>query len=192
MKRALFSFLMMACMLGALLFPARATQGSASTATAQNEVYVKLRGIDGKLYDVAEMKGKIVLVSFGATWCTPCTTELHALEELQNEYRAQPVRFLWVSLDQREHMSDRDLRDFAKANKLSLTVLRDATQLTYAQFSTSIRLPFVIFFDKEGRLAAPRHVGMAKPEEYKKIIRDNLNKLLSAATENGSPAQSTK
>jgi thiol-disulfide isomerase/thioredoxin len=177
-------------MLSAALLSARATQSE--NAATVSEVYIKLRGIDGKMYDVAQMKGNIVLVSFGATWCTPCTTELHALEELRNEYRDKPVRFLWVSLDQREHMSDRDLRDFAKDNKISLTVLRDATQLTYAQFSTSIRLPFVVFFDKEGRLAAPRHVGMAKPEEYKKIIRDNLNKLLTAEAEPAAAPKSAK
>ena len=175
------------CMLGASLLSARATQ-TVNPAAPASEVYIKLRGIDGKMYDVAEMKGKVVLVSFGATWCTPCTTELHALEELQSEYRDKPVRFLWVSLDQREHMSDRDLRDFAKDKKISFTVLRDATQLTYAQFSTSIRLPFVVFFDKEGRLAKPRQVGMAKPEEYKKIIRDNLDKLLAAETGTAAPA----
>lgn len=180
MKRLLASFLLTACMFGALIFPARATIQTSDTSAS--EVYIKLRGIDGKMYDVAEMKGQVVLVSFGATWCTPCTVELHALEELKNEYRDKPVRFLWVSLDQREHMSDRDLRDFAKDKKISFTVLRDATQLTYAQFSTKIRLPFVVFFDKEGRLAAPRQVGMAQPEEYKKIIRTNLDKLLTATT----------
>src|SRR5215210_771072 len=159
MKRLLASILITACMLGAAILSARANQ-TANTAAA-SEVFIKLRGIDGKMYDVAEMKGRVVLVSFGATWCTPCMTELQALEELQKEYRDKPVKFLWVSLDQREHMSDRDLRDFAKSNKLSFTVLRDATQLTYAQFSPSIRLPFVVFFDKEGRLAAPKQVGMA-------------------------------
>jgi peroxiredoxin len=178
MKRTLASFLITACLVGVAHLAARATQ--APNNAPASEVYIKLRGIDGKMYDVAEMKGSIVLVSFGATWCTPCTTELHALEELRSEYRDKPVRFFWVSLDQREHMSDRDLRDFAKDNKISFTVLRDATQLTYAQFSTSIRLPFVVFFDRQGRLAAPRQVGMAQPEEYKKIIRDNLNKLLAA------------
>jgi peroxiredoxin len=191
MKKRLAYFLIMACMLGAMLLSARATQ-TANTSLPASEVFIKLRGIDGKMYDVAEMKGNIVLVSFGATWCTPCTTELHALEELRNEYRDKPVKFLWVSLDQREHVSDRDLRDFAKDNKISLTVLRDATQLTYAQFSTSIRLPFVVFFDKEGRLAAPRQVGMAKPEEYKKIIRDNLNKLLTAEAGSSAPGKSAK
>lgn len=187
MQKLFAALLIAACLSWATLHGVRATQtGSA----APEEVYIKLRGIDGRMYDVAEMKGQVVVVSFGATWCRPCLTELRALEELREEYRDKPVKFLWVSLDQREHMSDRDLRDFAKANKVTFTVLRDATQLTYAQFSTSIRLPYVVFFDREGRLAAPRQAGMAGPEEYKKIIRTNLDKLLM--TEAGSPAPSAR
>jgi thiol-disulfide isomerase/thioredoxin len=193
MQRIIAALLTIACLSLATWPGARAIQagqtGQAGSDMA-GEVYIKLRGIDGKMYDVAEMKGQVVLVSFGATWCTPCMTELQALEELRKEYHDKPVKFLWVSLDQREHMSDRDLRDFAKANRLTFTVLRDATQLTYAQFSTSMRLPYVVFFDREGRLASPKHVGMAKPEEYKKIIRTNLDKLLT--TEMAQPATSAK
>ena len=187
MPKILAALLIAACTMAASICAAPSGQtGSAFT----DAVYIKLRGIDGKMYDVAEMKGEVVLVSFGATWCTPCMTELQALEELRKEYHDKPVKFLWVSLDQREHMSDRDLRDFARAQKLSFTVLRDATQLTYAQFSTSMRLPYVVFFDREGRLAAPKHVGMAQPEEYKKIIRTNLDRLLM--TEAGSPETSAR
>jgi thiol-disulfide isomerase/thioredoxin len=179
MRKLFAALLMTACLLSAALSGASATQAG---SLVPSEVYIKLRGIDGKMYDVAEMKGQVVLVSFGATWCAPCMAELQALEELRQEYSDKPVKFLWVSLDQRQHMSDRDLRDFAKANRLKFTVLRDATQLTYAQFSASLRLPYVVFFDREGRLATPKHVGMARPEEYKKIIRTNLDKLLTAET----------
>lgn len=155
-----------------------------------SDAVIKLRGIDGKTYDIAEMKGNILLVSFGATWCSPCTTELRALEELKSEYRDKPVRFLWVSLDRREQLTDDGLRDFVHENKLSFPVLRDPTQLTFAQFSTRMRLPYVIFFDREGRLAAPRHTGMAQPELYKKIIRENLDKLLkTGGTDNADDAK---
>jgi peroxiredoxin len=147
------------------------------------EVNIKLRGIDGKMYDIAQMKGNVLLVSFGATWCSPCWAELRALEELKNEYRDQPVKFLWVSIERREQISDGGLRDFAKEQKLSFPVLRDPTQLTYAQFSTRTRLPYVVFFDKEGNLAAPRHAGMTQPEVYKKIIRNNLDNLLKGKPE---------
>ena len=62
-------------------------------------VGMKLQGLDRHFYDLADLRGNVVLVSFGATWCAPCSTELRALEELLNEYRAQPVKFFWVSVE---------------------------------------------------------------------------------------------
>jgi thiol-disulfide isomerase/thioredoxin len=169
--------LIFACMVGAAAYSAALGQ-QAAAGPSPVEVNIKLRGIDGKMYDISEMKGSVLLVSFGATWCSPCWAELRALEELRIEYRDQPVKFLWISVDRREQLSDGGLREFVKEHGLTFPVLRDPTQLTYAQFSTRTRLPFVVFFDKDGNLAAPRHVGMTQPEAYKKIIRDNLDKLL--------------
>jgi peroxiredoxin len=183
MKRVFIASLIITCLLGAALSSARTRIASQTGELPLYEVNIKLRGIDGKMYDIAEMKGNILLVSFGATWCSPCTVELRALEELSAEYRDRPVKFLWVSIDRREQLSDGGLRDFVKEHKLTFPVLRDPTQLTYAQFSTRTRLPYVVFFDKDGKLAAPKHVGMTQPEEYKKIIRDNLNKLLTVVPE---------
>ncbi|MCA1633517.1 MAG: redoxin family protein [Acidobacteria bacterium] len=52
---------------------------------------IKLKGLDGKVYDTASMRGEVLVVSFGATWCTPCTWELVAIEELKEEYAGKPV-----------------------------------------------------------------------------------------------------
>ncbi|MDX6712151.1 MAG: hypothetical protein QOH96_3167 [Blastocatellia bacterium] len=143
-------------------------------------VYVKLRGIDGKMYDVADMKGQVVLVSFGATWCDPCNEEVEALEELKAEYRDKPVRFIWVSVERKNQVSDSALRAFSKFHKMSYTVLRDPTQLTYAQFSMRVRLPLVVFFDRNGKLAGPKHFGMAEPEDYKRLMRSQIDHLLTS------------
>src|SRR2546422_10659241 len=47
----------------------------------------RLQGLDGRVYDLADQRGNVVLVSFGATWCAPCSTELRALAELLAEYQ---------------------------------------------------------------------------------------------------------
>src|SRR5882724_13673807 len=86
---------------------------------------MKLQGLDGKVYDMADQRGNVVLVSFGATWCAPCTTELRALEELLTEYRDKPVKFFWVSVERPEEVSNGALRRYAKDRKVSFPVLRD-------------------------------------------------------------------
>jgi peroxiredoxin len=144
------------------------------------EVSIKLKGVDGKMYDLAEMRGSVLLVSFGASWCQPCWAELRALEELKREYKNQPVKFLWVSIERHQEISDGELRSFAKSQKLSFPVLRDPAGFTYAQFSTRRRIPLVVFFDQAGKVVGPQHAGMAEPELYKRTMRERLNKLLQA------------
>ncbi len=150
-----------------------------SRADANDQVNIKLKGIDGKTYDVAAMRGEVVLVSFGATWCKPCAWELEALEELKKEYAGRGVKFLWVSIENDDQTSNDHLRDYAKSLKMTIPVLRDPEKTAFAQFSERVRLPMVVFFDHEGKFAAPKHTGMtSQAEDYKKIIRSRLDILL--------------
>ncbi len=146
----------------------------------QEAPLIALKGVDGKTYDLAQMRGNVVLVSFGATWCAPCAEELRALEELKTEYKNQPVKFLWISLDPPEEVSDKELRGYAKANKMSFPVLRDPSKMTYAQFSTRVRIPLVLLYDKEGVLTAKQFGMSSTTDKYKAALRTRFDKLLAA------------
>jgi peroxiredoxin len=161
-----------------LCFGAQSFVSAQQAGAAPAEVNLKLKGVDGKTYDLAEMRGQVVLVSFGASWCAPCSTELRALEELKQEFKEQPVKFLWVSIEAQDEISDGKLRSFAKSKGVTFPVLRDTDGMAYAQFSSRRRLPLVVFVNQEGRLAMPQHTGMAEAELYKRTMRDRLNKLL--------------
>ncbi len=150
-----------------------------SHVAVNDQVSIKLKGVDGKTYDVAAMRGEVVLVSFGATWCKPCVWELEALEELKKEYAGRGVKFLWVSIENDDQTSNDQLRDYAKSLKMTIPVLRDPEKTAFAQFSERVRLPMVVFFDRDGKFAAPKHTGMTpQPEDYKKIMRSRLDALL--------------
>jgi len=151
------------------------------------QVGINLRGADGKTYDVANMRGQVVLVSFGATWCQPCKEELKALEQLKKEYKSRPVKFLWVSIESEEEVSDGGLRDYAKQLKFTFPVLRDPDKRTFARFSQKLRLPTILFFDREGRLDLPNHVGMADVPVYMAKMRQRLDKLLTGNAAPGNP-----
>ena len=162
-----------------LLSGALPLAAASSRAETKDQVSIKLKGVDGKTYDVATMRGEVVLVSFGATWCKPCAWELEALEELKREYAGRGVKFLWVSIESDEQTSNELLRDYAKSLKMTIPVLRDPEKTAFAQFSERVRLPMVVFFDREGKFVAPKHTGMtSQVEDYKKVIRARLDALL--------------
>lgn len=160
--------------------PAQSAQSASPPAVAYavSDQSIRLQGIDGQTYDIAEMRGHVALVSFGATWCVPCSAELHALEELKLEYKDKPVKFFWVSIESAEAISNKDLQKYARSRRLSFPVLRDPAQTTFGQFTKRVRLPLVVFYDKEGRLDSPVHFGMGVPDLYKSRMRERLNKLL--------------
>jgi thiol-disulfide isomerase/thioredoxin len=140
----------------------------------------RLKGLDGKFYDTSEMHGDVLVVSFGATWCVPCTWELVAVEELKEEYAGKPVRFLWVSIDDAKRTTNNILRYYVKDRRLTIPVLRDPDGGVLSQYATGQRIPVAVFFDAEGRLDTPVHHGMSQDiAVYKQFIRDRVNALLS-------------
>jgi len=107
-------------------FNIAAQQTTSVTPDERKEAGFRLKGLDGKFYDTAETNGEVWVVSFGATWCTPCTWELVAIEELKEEYEGKPVRFLWVSIEDKKRASNALLKQYAKERRLTVPVLRDA------------------------------------------------------------------
>ncbi len=153
----------------------------------------KLKGIDGKIYDSTEMRGEVLVASFGATWCAPCAWELAAIEELKQEYKNKPVRFLWISIEDEKRTSNALLRYYAKSQRLTIPVLRDADGQAFMQFSTSVRIPLVVFFDRQGRFNAPSHRGMSQDMmEYKQLVRSRVDALLKEETKTDAGAAATK
>jgi thiol-disulfide isomerase/thioredoxin len=141
----------------------------------------RLKGLDGKFYDTSEMKGDVLVVSFGATWCVPCAWESVAVEELKEEYAGKPVRFLWVSVEETKRVSNNILRHYAKERRMTVPVLRDPGGVALAQYEkTSTRVPVVVFFDREGRVSTPVQRGMSQEiAVYKQAMRARIDALLA-------------
>jgi cytochrome c biogenesis protein CcmG, thiol:disulfide interchange protein DsbE len=115
--------------------------------------------LDGRSVSLADLKGKVVLVNFWATWCPPCRAEIPDLIKLQDKYRDKLV-VLGVSED--EDASPQEVKAFAAAQKMNYPVVMATPELAKI-FKGVSALPTTFVIDPEGKIRQ-RHVGMLRPD----------------------------
>jgi peroxiredoxin len=107
-----------------------------------------LRDLDGARRDLASFRGRVVLLSFWATWCLPCRTEILSMAGLHQHYKDYGLEVVAVSSDVQ---GAEVVQPFLTRFHLSFTTLLDATgQVTRLYGVTS--LPTTYLLDREGRL----------------------------------------
>lgn len=106
-----------------------------------------LGGLDSPPRDLTDLRGKVVLVNFWATWCLPCMEEMPALERLRLDLRGQPFEVLAVNVSEPVHR----VRRFFGQLELDLPVLRDPNGRTFARWGGRL-YPTTFLVDREGRI----------------------------------------
>ena len=64
----------------------------------------QMKDLYGNSLDFSEMKGKVVLVNFWATWCPPCVAEMPSLNDLYQDYQDK-IAFVFVASDERKKVN---------------------------------------------------------------------------------------
>ena len=72
---------------------------------------ISFTAVDGRKVDLKQMKGKVVLVEFWATWCGPCRGEIPGLVKAYEKYHAKGFDVLGISLDQEGKVAVRSMLD---------------------------------------------------------------------------------
>jgi thiol-disulfide isomerase/thioredoxin len=150
-----------------------ATHTNVEAQTSQPSWTLPLLG--GGQSSLSEMRGSVVAVSFGATWCPPCRMELPALQALADKYQGKNVRVLWVSIDDKK-VSDQQLAQFAQKLGLRVPIVRDLNQDAFSQFGQP-SVPMMIVLDKTGKVVGKPHLGFSDKDTY----LQNISALVDSA-----------
>ncbi|HEX9962559.1 MAG TPA: redoxin domain-containing protein, partial [Pyrinomonadaceae bacterium] len=107
----------------------------------------ELTSIDGRRVKLSDLKGKVVLIDFWATWCGPCFKSMPTLVKLYEKYKDRGLEILYVSVD--EEADRYKIPIVAKENKLEFPVLLD--EGAKALYNVKV-FPTSIFIDREGNI----------------------------------------
>jgi peroxiredoxin len=169
---------------GALLVPAlragtsgsralvgQANADSASITVGRRAPDFTLRDPEGKQVRLKDLKDKVVVLSFWATWCPPCRMEMPHLEALQKKYAGKPVKVIGVNTDKQ----GKALRNWMKARNLTFTVVADTNHKVSGQYQVEA-FPTLYVIDKKGIVR--EHILGFDPEMETNLGRliDNLLK----------------
>ena len=135
------------------------------------------RSTDGRAVDLASERGKVIVLSFSATWAPLAAKELAALQKLADTYTGRPVSVYWVSINStkqgaKNYAADGDLQTFASRNGFRGVVMRDPEQAAYKSLGLN-SVPTIVVLDKNGALVR-KHVGFDPDRD------DALNDVITA------------
>lgn len=106
-----------------------------------------LKDVDGREYDLAALRGRVVIVNFWATWCGPCVAEMPSLQALAARLGDKNALVLGVNY----HESAQKIRDFQARYRLNFPLLRDAWQEASGTWKVGV-LPTTFIVDASGTL----------------------------------------
>jgi peroxiredoxin len=119
----------------------------ADDAKRQNADFT-LSDLQGKAWHLQELRGKVVLVNFWATWCPPCRKEMPDLDALYNKFKDQDFVVLAISDEETAKVSP-----YLAEHKVSYPVLLDPGRKVNDLFIVE-GIPKSFVYDRSGKMVA--------------------------------------
>lgn len=127
-----------------------------------------LTDLSGQKLNLADYKGKVVMLDFWATWCGPCRIEIPGFVELQNHYRDQGFAIIGISLDDGPEV----VREFYRQFKMNYPVALGDDKLGEL-YGGIFGMPTTFLIGRDGRIYA-KHVGAMDVDVFEQEIKSLL------------------
>ena len=130
---------------------------------------ISLTDIQGKRLDLADYKGKVVVLDFWATWCGPCRAEIPGFVVMQEKYASQGFSIIGISMDDEAA----PVVDFYREFRMNYPVAV-GNQRIGELYGGILGLPTTFLIGRDGRIYA-KHTGGINPA----IIEEEVQQLLA-------------
>ena len=120
---------------------------------------------------LSDLRGKVVVLNFWATWCGPCALEIPWFIEFEQQFKSKGLEIVGVSMDEDGWKA---IKPYVASHKMNYRVVlgNDSVGQLYGGVDS---LPTTFVIDREGRLAFPPHVGLPGKNEYLNEIQTLLD-----------------
>ncbi len=119
--------------------------------------------LQGTSWHLKDLRGKVVLVNFWATWCPPCRKEMPDLQALYDKYKDQGLVVLSISDEEAAKVTP-----FIAERKISYPVLLDPGRKVNDAFAVE-GIPKSFVYDREGKLVA-QSIDMRTRSQFQQML----------------------
>ena len=127
---------------------------------------IELKTLDGQPFRLEQLRGKVVLVNFWATWCEPCIEEMPSMQKLRNRLAGAPFEIVAVNHQEGEPR----IRNFLKKVPLDFPIVRDTDgSVTRAWQARIFPSSYLVDADGKIRYVLAGAIDWSAPASVKKV-----------------------
>lgn len=124
---------------------------------------------------LGDLKGKVVILDFWATYCPPCIKAIPHLKELQDKYENDGLQVIGLHVGGEEDAPR--VPAFKERLSIDYPIATPEDELTYSLLGTDSRIPQTLIFDREGKL-------VKKFVSYDEEIKKQIDKVVEETVKN--------
>ncbi|HZE67939.1 MAG TPA: cytochrome c biogenesis protein/redoxin [Pyrinomonadaceae bacterium] len=157
-----------------LNFKAETRAPTKINSTAQPAPDVQFAKLDGGTLKLTDLRGRVVLLNFWATWCIPCRSEIPALSAMQKDLESRGLSVIGVSYDDTADL----VREFQKDIKQEYAIVLGGKDVG-SQLPAS-PLPTTYIIDREGKIRE-KFIGEKSRQAFEAVIKPLLDEAPATA-----------